>query len=345
VKQDNVVKPTNPLTGKARSVISVHEKHQLFPDGNADKVRYFDNERIIRKNAELWLPYISSIDLPVIVRTDTARDVLLNAFVTGNRVVTGAPNVDVFSRSISCKSVSKNLRLDVSRLFPSWKGGCDDSGHRICSFDKSKIRFDGSHDYSIKMIPSCIEQLVNLEELYLGNTGVRKIENLEKNLNLNWLSLYGTGVKKIEGLENNVKLEDLALAGTDVSEIEGLENNVNLRWLGLSDTGVKKIEGLGNNVSLKELDLSDTGVKKIEGLGNNGKLEDLFLANTGVKKIEGLKNNVKLKWLDLTRTGIKKIEGLGKNVNLNLLNLYGTDVSESECDDFRKVRPGVLLYC
>jgi hypothetical protein len=128
VKQENVVKPSNPITSKARSVISVHGKHQRFPDGNADKVRYFDNEKATIKNTEIRLPRITSNDFPVLVRYDTAREVFLTAFIAGNRSVTGAPNVDVFSRSISCKSVSGNLSSDVLKLFPPWTGDCKSGG-------------------------------------------------------------------------------------------------------------------------------------------------------------------------------------------------------------------------
>jgi hypothetical protein len=174
VKQENVIKPTNPITARARSVISVHAKHRRFPDGDADKVRYFDNERAIRKDSEQWFPRIKSLDLPVLVRTSTARNVILNAFVVGDRIVTGAPNVDVFSRSISCNSVAKDLRPDVSRLFPPWAGDCNNGGYRICSFDKSKSTFNGNRDSSIKMIPSCIANLINLNKLDLARTGVSK---------------------------------------------------------------------------------------------------------------------------------------------------------------------------
>jgi Leucine-rich repeat (LRR) protein len=262
VKQENVVKPTNPLTAKAQTVISVYAKHHGFPDGDADKVRYFDNERTIRMDTEHRVPRITSNDLPVLVRDDTAREVLLNAFITGNRVVTGDPNVDVFSRSISCNSVFGNLSSDVLKLFPDWSGDCNSDGHQICSFDKSKRTFDGSYDSSIKMIPSCIKQFVKLENLYLNRTGVSKIEGLENNINLEWLVLGGTGVSKIEGLENNVKLRWLYLNKTNVSKIEGLENNVKLKWLDLTRTMIKKIEGLENNVNLNRLDLGGTGVSK-----------------------------------------------------------------------------------
>jgi Leucine-rich repeat (LRR) protein len=154
----------------------------------------------------------------VLVRDGTAREVLLTAFVTGDRVVTGVSNVDVFSRSISCNSVGKNLSLDISRLLPPWPGGCNSGGHRVCSLDESESTFHGSDDSRIKMIPSCIKRLVNLE----------------------WLGLYGTGVSKIEGLENNVKLEGLDLSKTNVSKIEGLENNGNLKALYLEGTGVSR---------------------------------------------------------------------------------------------------------
>jgi hypothetical protein len=129
VKQENAVKPSNPLTARARAVISLHAKHRLFPEGNADKVRYFDNERTIRKDTEIRLPRITSIDFPVLVRDDTAREVFLTAFITGDRDVTGGPNVDVFSRSFSCNSVSDALSSDVLKLFPDWPGDCNSGGH------------------------------------------------------------------------------------------------------------------------------------------------------------------------------------------------------------------------
>jgi hypothetical protein len=323
VKQETFVKPTNPITAKARAVISVHAKHRHFPDEDADKVRYLENERIIRKDAEQQLPSVTSVDFPLIVRTGTARDVLSNAYVTGNRDVTGRPNINVFSRSISCKSVAKDLSSDVGKLFQDWSGGCDGGGHQICSLDKSKRTFNGNRDSSIKIIPSCIKRLVKLKRLYLSDTGVSKIEGLEKNVKLNEFVLSETGVSKIEGLEKNVNLNVLSLSGTGVSKIEGLENNGKLKLLYLSNTGIKKIEGLEKNVNLKELFLNNTIVSKIEGLENNVKLNELVLGGTGVSKIEGLENNVNLEFLDLFNTG----------------------VSKSDCDEFKEARPSVSLSC
>jgi hypothetical protein len=345
VKQEFIIKPSNPLSAKSRAVISLHGKYRYFPEGNADKVRYLDNGKATRKDKELRVPSIISVSFPVMVRYDTARQVLLTAFVTGNRVVTGAPNVDVFSRSISCKSVSDDLSSDVSRLFPPWSGDCNSGGHQICSFDKSKSRFYGRDDSSIKMIPACISNLVKLEHLDLSDTSVSKIEGLENNVKLERLDLYGTGIKKIEGLEKNVELKELYLTRTGVSKIENLENNVNLNGLSLSKTDVSKIEGLENNVELKKLYLTRTGVSKIENLENNVKLELLDLSKTNVSKIEGLGNNIKLDWFKLSNTGVRKIEGLGKNVNLKRLSLSRTGVKKSDCDEFKKARPGVSLSC
>jgi hypothetical protein len=220
VKQEAIIKPSNPLTAKARSVISLHDNHKRFPEGDTDKVRYLDNERVMRKDAEHWLLRIKSIDLPVLVRDGTAREVLLNAFVTGNRVVTGASNVDVFSRSIFCNSVSDDLFSEAINLFPPWSGDCNSGGHRICSLDKSKSTFDGIYDSTIKMIPSCIANLVNLELLKLSYTGVSKIEGLESNVNLEELALSSSAVSKIEGLENNGKLKFLDLSNTNVGKID-----------------------------------------------------------------------------------------------------------------------------
>ena len=164
---------------------------------------------------------------------------------------------------------------------------------------------------------SKIEALnLNLKTLDLGKNQINKIEGLNENLLT--LNLSWNQISKIEGLNKN--LETLELGWNKISKIEGL--NENLLTLDLSKNQIGNIEGLNEN--LKILNLSENQISNIKGLNEN--LQTLYLGRNQISKIEGLNEN--LQSLELSENLINKINGLNKN--LHTLNLFKNKINKLE---------------
>ncbi len=174
-----------------------------------------------------------------------------------------------------------------------------------------------------------LDRLVNLKWLFLDGNQIARIEGLHRLVNLKWLFLDGNQIARIEGLDRLVRLERLELHTNQISRIEGLDLLVNLEWLNL---GVKiaKIEGLDRLVNLKHLGLSGNRITRIEGLDRLVKLEWLNLMENHIAKIEGLDLLVNLKQLYLDKNQIARIEGLDQLVNLEHLFLDKNQIARIE---------------
>lgn len=175
-----------------------------------------------------------------------------------------------------------------------------------------------------------LDNLANLTSLYLMGVQISKIEGLDNLTNLENLYLLGSRISKIEGLDNLTNLENLYLFGSQISKIEGLDNLTNLRSLYISGSQISKIEGLDGLTNLRSLNLSRTRISKIERLDKLVRLNELCLSDSQIEKIEKLDNLTKLTDLDLSDSQIQKIEGLDKLTNLTWLNLSRSQISKIE---------------
>ncbi len=319
---ENTVHPSNPLSSRSRAVVTLHAANNHFPDGERDKIRLLDNERAMGSDLERDFPVLRETTRPVLARPWTAREAVVKEWVAGDRAVKGNDGtVETFRKSVASGSVLGKTPRGVRSLLGPPLTKLED-GYEICTKtrDVTEINFKGKE---IDKIPRCMSKYTNLKTLYLYETQVNKIENLDKNVNLQKLDLGYTPVSKIENLDKNVNLEWLFLNDTRVSKIDNLDKNMKLRWLFLKRTSVSKIENLNKLVNLKGLNLSGTSVSKIENLDTN----------------------VNLERLDLDRTRVSKIENLDTLVNLKVLYLGYTRVSKNACGAFKKSRPGISVSC
>ena len=280
---ESFAKPSSPLSSKSRAVIAFHAKHGYFPDGDRDKIRYLDNMNLMIHDLESRIPLVTDLDLPVFVRDETSRAEVVNDWIDGNRETEDRGNVSVFSNSIACKSTRGKLQGIIEDAISPWIGECH-GGYWICK--KTADEEIGSGDHGVKQIPGCVSRFKNATSLYLKNTSIDKIENLDELIGLKKIQLENTGITRIENLDKNVNLLELSLRNTGVSKIENLENNTKLRVLNLYNTKVKRIENLERNAKLRVLNLRGTGVKEIENLDENTNLKVLNLKNTSIPRNE-----------------------------------------------------------
>lgn len=88
-----------------------------------------------------------------------------------------------------------------------------------------------------------LEQLVNLEELWLGKNKITKLE--VRILSSCWTA---EAHYSFQGLQTLKKLQVLSLQSNRITKLEGLEELTELNQLYLSHNGIQRLDGLGNNV-------------------------------------------------------------------------------------------------
>lgn len=86
---------------------------------------------------------------------------------------------------------------------------------------------------NLEQIPKQINKLTNLQELYLNNNKITKIENLDKLQNLGNLVIFNNEIKETKGLENLTNLQNLDLDCNKITKIEGLDKLQNLKYIRL----------------------------------------------------------------------------------------------------------------
>ena len=123
--EEIVVKPSNPLSSRARGVTAFHAANDLYPDERVesipdrDRVRLHDNDSVMPSVVDRFLPELESDTRPVMVRPFTNREVAIRSFMNGG----GGDNATsrTYGTSITCNS-SKDLIPDrAQRLLRAGK--------------------------------------------------------------------------------------------------------------------------------------------------------------------------------------------------------------------------------
>ena len=275
-----LVNPANPFRSRSSAVLSFHARHGWFPDGDKDNVRFLDNVESSIVLIDDNVPEIHSTGTPIYLRDDTARRIIVEAYIDNDRDLASSNMAELVSKSRHCKSINGKLSNNVVGMIPVFHDDCD-GAHEICN---RKTGYEMNFfSRNIDMIPSCIEKHVGVKDLKLYDNHVGKIENLEKLVNLKGL--------------------DVSL--NQIGKLEGLNNLVNLEWLYLRDNQIGKLEGLDALANLKELNVGDNQIGKLENLDTLANLEWLYLRDNQIGKLEGIDTLVKLKNLDVSRNNIK----------------------------------------
>lgn len=111
--------------------------------------------------------------------------------------------------------------------------------------------------------------------MYNGSGNDKKIDSINELLNIytdnelnsvNELFLSNCNVTKIDSLEKVPNLISLAITDSKITKIENLDVLTNLINLNLSANEIEVIENLGSLTKLKQLDISDNPLKNLDGL-------------------------------------------------------------------------------
>ena len=172
---------------------------------------------------------------------------------------------------------------------------------------------------------------MNDKILYLGDLGIKEvseIKGLEELNDLETLYLLKNHIKKIVGLEKLKKLKKLDLSQNLISEITSLGQLKELEYLGLSDNRISEIKNLDNLSNLKQLWLDGNNIQEIKGLIKLKNLKSLALGSNKISKIEGLDNLEDLTHLYLSENKIKDISNLKKLQKLITLYIGNNRIND-----------------
>ncbi|KAM3920127.1 leucine-rich repeat-containing protein 9 [Leptodactylus fuscus] len=115
-----------------------------------------------------------------------------------------------------------------------------------------------------------------LEELWITECQLSKIEGLQDCQHLKKLFLYHNSITTIEGLENLKKLEVVWLNDNEIEVVEGLDTLQNLKELNLAGN---LIDSIGNcldpNIHLERLNLSGNKLSSFKEITNLSRLPNL----------------------------------------------------------------------
>eukprot|EP01059_Diplonema_ambulator_P035367 TRINITY_DN8290_c0_g1_i2.p1 TRINITY_DN8290_c0_g1~~TRINITY_DN8290_c0_g1_i2.p1 ORF type:complete len:1479 (+),score=580.35 TRINITY_DN8290_c0_g1_i2:85-4521(+) len=121
-----------------------------------------------------------------------------------------------------------------------------------------------------------LDQLENLEYLWLNENNISKIQGLDNCTRLKELYLYSNNIPKIEGLTRLTNLEVLWLHDNQISEVTGLSRLVNLRVLWLASNLLTRIgHSLDNLVKLEEVNLSNNLIGSFREIPHLDRLPNL----------------------------------------------------------------------
>lgn len=154
------------------------------------------------------------------------------------------------------------------------------SDNKISSIDDLKensvmLELYLSNNSNLKDNNSPVENMVNLNELDLSNTGLtnldvikKLIQNMKKNNEgtypLKYLNLSENSLGTIDGVEQIGTLEELYIADIDIKDISKLSKLTNLEVLNASGNRIESLEYLRGLKKLRNLNISKNHIEDIE---------------------------------------------------------------------------------
>ncbi|XP_065183310.1 leucine-rich repeat-containing protein 9-like [Sycon ciliatum] len=181
-----------------------------------------------------------------------------------------------------------------------------------------------------------LSECTELEELWIAECKVMKIQKLDTLVNLRKLYLYANLIKKIEGLDKLRHLEVLWLASNSICQLENLESLVNLVELNIAANNLTQIgTALDNNMLLESLNLSANPImslQEISNLSRLGKLRQLRIrdkryASSGITEQPNATTQIlfhlpKLAWLDGDNVAVSQIRDTVNTIVGKKLTFY-----------------------
>jgi GTPase SAR1 family protein len=173
-----------------------------------------------------------------------------------------------------------------------------------------------------------LENLANIQRLYISETQVRDLSPLSNLKNINVLDISNTHVIELSPLSNLNKLIWLSLNNTKVSDLFALSSLNCLNEISINNTQIIDLNPLKNLTSLNKLSFNSTQIIDINPLKNLTNLTKLSLDSTLIHDLSPLKNLINLKELRISSTQIEDLSPLKNLINLKELRINSTKIKD-----------------
>ncbi len=173
-------------------------------------------------------------------------------------------------------------------------------------------------------IPADLLDMPWLQELFLDDNYLSKINNLDNLTQLQYLSLEHNQLTRIENIGQLTLLKTLKIAYNKIEKIENLEGLVNLTELDLHHNRIKQLDNLDQNVKLEFLGLSSNDIDELENISHLQNLVSLYVAHNQLKNINALQGLDNLRRIVLTNNRIHSLKPVLEHIKrgLNVLLEY-----------------------
>ncbi len=180
-------------------------------------------------------------------------------------------------------------------------------------------------------IPSGIQRLPELENLFLSRNRIKDINFLQRLNNLTSLDVSRNQIKDFSILQGLTNLTSLDLGGNQIKDISILQGLTNLASLDLGGNQIKDIFILQGLTNLTSLSLWQNQIKDFSILQEMSNLTSLDLSRNQIKDISILQRLTNLTSLDLSFNKIKDISILQGLTNLTSLELGDNQIKDISC--------------
>ncbi|KAJ1433150.1 hypothetical protein B484DRAFT_447427 [Ochromonadaceae sp. CCMP2298] len=184
-----------------------------------------------------------------------------------------------------------------------------------------------------------------LQELYVAQNKLRRIEGLEGLVHLRTLDLGANRIRVIEGLETCTGLQSLWLGKNKIEVIAGLSTNTQLRQLDIQNNRLTQLgDGLQGLSELSELYLAWNAIENVQGLPSPSKLNTVDLGTNKLNSLEGVEQHTTLEELWLSSSLLETFDSLTPLTKLPGLKCLYLEHSPIAKDfEYRKTTTRMIL--
>lgn len=151
---------------------------------------------------------------------------------------------------------------------------------------------------------SSINDLVNLQALFLSGNHLTSLETIASYPKLTELNLVNNQLSSARGVERQPALEALHLGHNQISDIASLSSLAHLKHLDLYQNQVQDISSLTGLPALEKVNLNRNDITDISPLANKPQLRDIQFYNNRVSDLRPLYGNNQLKIVGVRGKGM-----------------------------------------
>lgn len=278
-------------------IIIIFTLFSLFFGFNA-KAQIFKDGQVVAKD-KAWT---ISFNEPVEINSNTTgsitvcdpdgnnANISLKAGQDGKSIIVNPPNNGYVPGTVYYLTVDENMKAkddkqlsnSVTMTF-SIQSDASSIGFKDENLENAVRNAIGKQ--SGDLTKSDLEQVTTLAAVDDNITDLSGIENLT---NLNSIFLGGNSISNLEPLAKLTKLQTLNLVGCQISDISPISNLSNLQFLFLSDNSIENISSLESLNKLQYLSLDGNNIQDVSSLLKLPNLTDLEIANNQIKDVSPL---------------------------------------------------------